>query len=82
MKVHALIRAVAYAVTLHAGLTFATSDAAPASPAASQAASQAPYSAASDQIRFGNAALFRNLIPSATLEQQSADEYAQILREA
>jgi len=78
MKVHALIRAVAYAVTLHAGLTFAASDAAPASPAASQA----PYSAASDQIRFGNAALFRTLIPSATLEQQSADEYAQILREA
>ncbi|WP_367619748.1 M48 family metallopeptidase [Caballeronia sp. SEWSISQ10-4 2] len=78
MKVHALFRTMAYAATLHAGLTFAAADAAPASPAASQA----PYSAASDQIRFGNAALFRNLIPSATLEQQSADEYAQILREA
>lgn len=78
MKVHALIRAMAYAMTLRAGLTFAASDAAPASPDGSQA----PYSAASDQIRFGNAALFRNLIPSATLEQQSADEYAQILREA
>jgi predicted Zn-dependent protease len=81
MKVHALIRATAYAMTLHAGLTFAASGASGAAPA-SPAGSQAPYSAASDQIRFGNAALFRNLIPSATLEQQSADEYAQILREA
>ncbi|SAL16840.1 peptidase M48 Ste24p [Caballeronia sordidicola] len=79
MKVHALIRATACAMTLHAGVTFAASDAA-SQPAAS--APQQPYSAASGQIRFGNAALFRNLIPSATLEQQSADEYLQILHEA
>jgi len=84
MTVHAPIRVAACAVLLHAGLSFAasvasgTSDAAP--PAAPNA--QLPYSTATDQIRFGNAALFRNLIPSATLEQQSADEYAQILREA
>ncbi|SAL67606.1 peptidase M48 Ste24p [Caballeronia terrestris] len=43
---------------------------------------QRPYSAPNNQIRFGNAALFRNLIPSATLETQAAQEYAQILREA
>ncbi|MDB5834817.1 MAG: peptidase [Caballeronia sp.] len=84
MKVHALIRVAACAVLIHAGVSFAaaaasgTSDAAP--PAAPNA--QPPYSTATDQIRFGNAALFRNLIPSATLEQQSADEYAQILHEA
>jgi Zn-dependent protease with chaperone function len=40
-----------------------------------------PYSAPNNQVRFGNTALFRNLIPPATLEQQSADEYALILRE-
>lgn len=72
MKVHALIRVTACAMTLQAGVSFAASD----------AVSQQPYSAASGQIRFGNAALFRNLIPSATLEQQSADEYLQILHEA
>jgi predicted Zn-dependent protease len=72
MKVHALIRVTACAMTLQASVSFAASD----------AVSQQPYSAASGQIRFGNAALFRNLIPSATLEQQSADEYLQILHEA
>jgi predicted Zn-dependent protease len=89
MKVHALIRVAACAVSLHAGLSFAASgaageasDATAASSAGSPANAQAPYSTATDQIRFGNAALFRNLIPSATLEQQSADEYAQILGEA
>jgi len=84
MKVHALIRVAACAVSLHAGLSFAASAASGTSDATQAAAANAqpPYSSASDQIRFGNAALFRNLIPSATLEQQSADEYAQILREA
>ncbi len=33
-------------------------------------------------MRFGNTALFRNLIPLAMLEAQSADEYAQIIGEA
>jgi predicted Zn-dependent protease len=41
-----------------------------------------PYSAPNEQIRFGNTALFRNLIPPATLEAQSAEEYAQILHDA
>jgi predicted Zn-dependent protease len=41
-----------------------------------------PYTAPSNQIRFGNAALFRNLIPSATLEAQGAAEYAQIIHDA
>ncbi|WP_232316675.1 hypothetical protein [Candidatus Burkholderia verschuerenii] len=41
-----------------------------------------PYTAPNNQIRFGNAALFRNLIPPATLEAQSTDEYAQIIHEA
>ncbi|VXC62369.1 Peptidase M48 Ste24p [Burkholderia sp. 8Y] len=42
----------------------------------------APYTAPNNQIRFGNTALFRNLIPPATLEQQSADAYAAIIRDA
>ncbi|HMC46520.1 MAG TPA: M48 family peptidase, partial [Caballeronia sp.] len=66
MKVHALIRVAACAVSLHAGLSLAASGASDAAPAAAPNA-QPPYSTASDQIRFGNAALFRNLIPSATL---------------
>ncbi len=41
-----------------------------------------PYTAPNNQVRFGNTALFRNLIPPATLEAQSADEYAQIIGEA
>ena len=41
-----------------------------------------PYTAPNSQIRFGDTALFRNLIPPAALEQQSADAYAQIVREA
>jgi predicted Zn-dependent protease len=41
-----------------------------------------PYTAPSNQVRFGNAALFRNLIPSATLETQAAAEYAQIIHDA
>jgi predicted Zn-dependent protease len=81
MKVPALVRVTACALTLQAGASFAAS-AASATSAASDPVSQQPYSAASGQIRFGNAALFRNLIPSATLEQQSADEYLQILHEA
>jgi predicted Zn-dependent protease len=40
------------------------------------------YSAPNNQVRFGNTALFRNLIPPATLEAQSADEYAQIIHDA
>jgi predicted Zn-dependent protease len=85
MKLHALIRATVYAATLHAGLSFAAtgaSDASEAAAAAAAASQPTSYSVASDQIRFGNTALFRNLISSTTLEQQSADEYAQILREA
>jgi Zn-dependent protease with chaperone function len=42
----------------------------------------APYTAPNNQIRFGNTALFRNLIPPATLEAQSAQEYAQVIRDA
>jgi len=41
-----------------------------------------PYSAPNNQIRFGNTALFRNLIPPATLEAQSAEEYAQVILDA
>jgi predicted Zn-dependent protease len=41
-----------------------------------------PYTAPNDQIRFGNAAVFRNLITSSTLEAQGADEYALIIHEA
>ncbi|WP_350030127.1 M48 family metallopeptidase [Caballeronia sp. GAWG1-1] len=41
-----------------------------------------PYTAPNSQIRFGNSALFRNLIPPATLEQQASDEYAQIIHDA
>jgi Zn-dependent protease with chaperone function len=41
-----------------------------------------PYTAPNDQIRYGNAAPFRNLIPSATLEAQAAYEYARIIQEA
>lgn len=41
-----------------------------------------PYSAPNNQIRFGNTALFRNLIPPATLEAQSAEEYAQVIHDA
>ncbi|MFM0048702.1 M48 family metallopeptidase [Caballeronia grimmiae] len=40
------------------------------------------YTAPNSQVRFGDTALFRNLIPPATLESQSADEYAQIIHEA
>jgi Zn-dependent protease with chaperone function len=42
----------------------------------------APYTAPNNQIRFGNTALFRNLIPPATLESQSAQEYAQVIHDA
>jgi Zn-dependent protease with chaperone function len=42
----------------------------------------APYTAPNNQIRFGNTALFRNLIPPATLEAQSAQEYAQVIHDA
>jgi Zn-dependent protease with chaperone function len=44
-----------------------------------------PYSAQStqnNQIRFGNTALFRNLIAPATLEAQAAEEYAQVIHDA
>jgi Zn-dependent protease with chaperone function len=41
-----------------------------------------PYSAPNNQIRFGNTALFRNLVSPATLEAQSADEYTQIIHDA
>nr|WP_240702448.1 M48 family metallopeptidase [Trinickia terrae] len=34
------------------------------------------------QVRFGNATTFRNLIPSPALEEQAADEYADILHGA
>jgi hypothetical protein len=41
-----------------------------------------PYTAPSAQMSFSDAAQFRNLISSATLEQESADAYAQILHDA
>jgi predicted Zn-dependent protease len=41
-----------------------------------------PYTAPSAQISFGDTAQFRNLISSATLEQESANAYAQILHDA
>ncbi|BAN21805.1 M48 family metallopeptidase [Caballeronia insecticola] len=41
-----------------------------------------PYTAPNNQIRFGNTALFRNLIAPATLETQAAGEYAQIIHDA
>ena len=34
------------------------------------------------QVRFGNATTFRNLIPSSVLDEQAADEYADILHGA
>jgi predicted Zn-dependent protease len=53
----------------------------PSTPSAAVAAAPA-YSPPNPQVSFGNEAQFRNLISSATLEQQSADEYAQILHDA
>jgi Zn-dependent protease with chaperone function len=56
----------------------AASDAAVGASAASSV--PAPlYRPSQPQVRFGDVAPFRTLIPSALLEQQSADEYAQIL---
>lgn len=54
----------------------------PAAPASDAARVPPPYVAPSPRITFGNDAQFRNLISSATLEQQSADEYAQIIHDA
>ncbi len=78
------VKAVAQGAPVASGA--APVPAAPSAPAAS-APSEAsrvppPYVAPSPQITFGNDAQFRNLISSATLEQQSADEYAQIIRDA
>ncbi|WP_459720549.1 M48 family metallopeptidase [Paraburkholderia sp. 2C] len=65
----------------------ATSSAsAPASAAATPAASgAAPLSTPiqpNQQLRYGNAAVFRNLIPSSMLEGQAAEEFDQIVRGA
>jgi predicted Zn-dependent protease len=79
MTVHAPLRAALFAfsaLTLASAACFAASDAEDAQRV------PPPYTAPDTQIRFGNAALFRNLIPPATLETQAAQEYAQILREA
>jgi Zn-dependent protease with chaperone function len=87
MKVPLSIRTAACALALSAlcGVSFAQPAETSAATSAATAEAQRvppPYTAPSGQIRYGNAAIFRNLIPSATLEQQAADEYAQILREA
>lgn len=54
--------------------------------AAAAAATLVPGSAAASgvnrQVRFDNGAMFRNLIPSPTLEAQAAAEYAEIVRGA
>lgn len=76
MTVHVPFRAALVNVFALSALAFV-----PAAPSRAQDP-QRPYSAPNNQIRFGNTALFRNLIPSATLETQAAQEYAQILREA
>ena len=78
MTVHDPLRAFLCALTITSSVSFA----ADAPDAQDAQRVPPPYTAPNSQIRFGNAALFRNLIPSATLEQQAADEYAQILREA
>lgn len=81
MTVHVPIRAALLVVSTLT-LASASSHAADAPDAQDAQRAPPPYAAPDNQIRFGNAALFRNLIPSATLEQQAAEEYAQILREA
>jgi Zn-dependent protease with chaperone function len=65
-----------------AALAAASDAAAPALGASDLQRVPPPYTAPNDQIRFGNAAVFRNLIPSATLEAQAAYEYTQIIHEA
>ena len=98
MKVHHPARILLLALTLNASMSlaaFAAGAGSEPSPSSTPAASAAlavgasdlqrvppPYTAPSNQIRFGNAALFRNLIPSATLEAQAAAEYAQIIHDA
>ncbi|MFC0571606.1 M48 family metallopeptidase [Paraburkholderia solisilvae] len=57
-----------------------TTSAAPTAPAASNAP-PTPFQP-SAQIRYGNAAMFRNLIPSSMLEAQAAEEFDQIVRGA
>ncbi len=56
---------------------------APPAPAASAPAAAAAYQPDRNlQVRFGNATTFRNLIPSPVLDEQAADEYADILHGA
>jgi Zn-dependent protease with chaperone function len=80
MTVHDPIRVAVFAFALT--LASSACRAAPDAPAASDTQRSAPLYSAPDQVRFGNAALFRNLIPPATLEQQAAQEYAQIIAQA
>jgi predicted Zn-dependent protease len=50
-------------------------------PAASGTAMSTPFQP-SQQLRYGNSAVFRNLIPSSMLEGQAAEEFDQIVRGA
>jgi Zn-dependent protease with chaperone function len=73
----------AVALGVSGAASAAASDAATPAPGASDLQRvPPPYTAPNDQIRFGNAAVFRNLITSSTLEAQAADEYALIIHEA
>jgi predicted Zn-dependent protease len=59
----------------------AASAAPTAAPASSATPTPTPFQPSS-QIRYGNAAMFRNLIPSSMLEAQAAEEFDQIVRGA
>lgn len=52
---------------------------APAANASAPAGASASLNAPGQQIRFGNAEAFRNLVPSPLVEAQSITEYAQLL---
>jgi predicted Zn-dependent protease len=94
MKAPHPVRILLCALMLRACAGFAASAPAASAPApASQPAAPAVgaselqrvpplYTAPNNQIRYGNAALFRNLIPSSTLEAQAAAEYADLIRDA
>lgn len=61
----------------------APSAAAPAAPAAAPAAGNPkPYGLGDQQVRYGNAIVFRSLIPSPLLEQLTDNEYRQTVQDA
>ncbi len=60
----------------------ASAAAAAAAAAAAGNTSSTGAQSASRQVRFGNSAVYRNLIPSPMLEDQAAAEYAEIVRGA